>query len=140
MRLYPKQINSIEELRLEKQKLLDVSKKTDIRHILSLDDIFSKKKRSEKEVTDDEGNSSSMAEGLLKEDSIAATVISLAMPFLQKTGTKIGSVGKDIGKKVVVSVAKEVLGGYLKWKAVEWSLKGLLHFIKSRKKNKDDQS
>jgi hypothetical protein len=133
MRLYPKQINSIEELRLEKQKLLNASKQTDIKHLLSFDGIIFPK-RSEKEENED--SSPSIADGLFKEGTIAETLLNLAMPALQKAGIKVGAAGKEYGKKIITSAAKELVGGYLKWKAIEWSLKGLFHFISSRKKKK----
>ncbi len=137
MRLYPKQINSLEELRLEKQKLLDESRQTDIKKILSFDNInFTKGPTSE---TRDHDNSSLLT-GILKDSSLQETIVSLGMPLLQKAGVKVGSAGKELGKKIIVSSAKEVLGGYLKWKAAELTIKGLSHLVKSRKKNKHAKS
>ncbi len=137
MNFYPKKINSLEELKLEKQKLLTESKKTDIKQILSLRDIISKKESPKEEQ---KNNDETMLRGLLKSDSIEEVIISLTMPVLQKAGIKIGSIGKDIGKKVVVSTAKEILGGYLKWKAAELAYKGLALFLKSRRKHRHQKS
>ena len=59
------------------------------------------------------------------------------VPLLQKAGIKLGSVGKAAGKKVLGTVAKELLGGYLKWKAAELAYKGVASFVRSRKKKKN---
>lgn len=136
MGFYPKKINSIEELKLEKQKLLNESRNKDIKKLLSFDELIPKKERK------DEGKEkvpSTLIDGLLKGGAIEDALIDLSLPVLQKAGIKIGDIGKDIGKKAVMSLGKEVLGGYLKWKAAELSFKGIAYLIKSRKKKRKEK-
>ena len=138
MSFYPKQIRSREELKLEKEKLLAQSGKTDIKQLFSLDDLLkSKDINKTPDKTSEEGD---LIEKIFIESSLADLAMEYVAPLLQKACVKIGSAGKEVGKKMFRSVAKEVLGGYLKWKAAELSYKAIAHLISSRKKKKHNKS
>ncbi len=133
MRLYRKQLNSLEELRREKAALLLLRKKTEEENLFDPKDLvpsFTKKdKGHSEEQTSDNGDILDMLKGVAGDIGIA-NLLPLILNPLEALA------GKKLREKVLLPLAKEMLGGYLKWKAVELGLKALKHFAKKSRKKK----
>ena len=137
MRIYPKKLRSVEDLEREKKLLLKESERMDEEGFLSLDGILGKKKGGKGE---DEGGS------LLDYLPVSNPVVNLVVKFIQKKLSQKGSKQKDTysasyeepkkGRSPLKAFAFEFIGGYLKWKAIELSYKGLRHLIKKNKKKR----
>jgi hypothetical protein len=125
MKLYPKKLHSLEELKREKHVLKYAKKHTDKEEWLSLDDI--KPKGSERLL--DAGLIGSVLSALGSK-SIFSAVIAVAPPLL-------GILAKRSGKKNIVERAvRDLAGGYLKWKAVQYSFNTLRNIISASKEKK----
>jgi hypothetical protein len=121
MKLYHKQLNSLEELKIEKQRLKAVLSKTEKEGFISMNDILPAKKEGE-------GNDwASQLTGLLDGVGAKELVTSLAGPAL-------GLLGDKIEKHTLKKIAKEFLGSYVKWKAIELGYTGIRALIEKRKK------
>lgn len=123
MKLYKKQLSSIEELKLEKQKLKKKLKDTD---------VFSMPENSKEDAGLSGANLVGTVADLISSPSIAGTVGSIAMPL-------VSLAGKKIQKKYFLRIAKEFIGGYAKWKAIELAYKAARSYIKSRKRKKAER-
>ena len=134
MRLYPKKLRSVEDLEREKKLLRKESKAMDVDSLLSLEGILGKKKKgSEKE----EGSS------LLDFLPVSNPLVDLLVKFVQQKLAKRvrnstanyapQAESKKKSRNPLKSAAIEFIGGYLKWKAIELSYKGIRHLIKKRK-------
>ena len=133
MKLYPKKINSLDELLKEKQRL-----KKEMLHTglvsFTLHDIVSETNHSKEEVAqeqsppkEDQDDILNSILSILGENSAIAPLLEIVSPLIKKY------TGKQINK-IVIGVAKEVVVGYAKWKAVELSIKGVQWLIHNRKK------
>lgn len=121
MKLYHKQLNSLDELKLEKQRLKAVLNKTEKEGFISMNDILPAKQ---------EGGANdwvSQLTGLLDNAGAKELVMSLAGPAL-------GLLGDKIEKHTIKKIAKEFLGGYVKWKAIELAYAGIKVLIEKNKK------
>ncbi len=123
MKLYKKQLNSLEELKKEKRRLKNKLDETQ---------LFS----APESITNETATGSPDLLGafmeMISSPSAAGTVGSLAMPLLSMAG-------KKISKKYLLRFAKEFIGGYAKWKAVEIGYKAARSYIKSRKRKKAEK-
>jgi len=127
MRLYPKKLNSTAELMAEKQLLKLRLQQIDGDGMLSLKP---RKKTDAEPAKKNEGN-------LLGDILGSGTVIDIALKLLPMLTGKSG-VNKTTEKKgpnLLVKGLIEFGGGYLKWKAIELSYKGLKSLISKSKKN-----
>ena len=130
MRIYPKKLRSIEDLEREKKLLKKESKNMDIDALLSFDGILGKNKKGK----DEEGS-------FLDFLPVSNPLVDLLVKFVRKKLAKIGRSDTEVlpgekkqkGKNLLKTVAFEFIGGYLKWKAIELSYKGIRHLIKKRK-------
>lgn len=133
MKLYSKKLRGIEDLEREKKRLKKQAKQLDKEDFMSLGKTGDKKKSGSAE------KSSSLLEML----PIDNPIISLLLPIIEKKLlSRIGG-GKESSRKLVdtgapkknipLFIAKEFIGGYLKWKAIELSYKGVKRLIKKRK-------
>ncbi|PZF72375.1 hypothetical protein [Taibaiella soli] len=128
MKLYPRKLHTVGELKKEKQRLLKQRRALDKEDLLSFDDvlgsvgsgigsIFRKKKKKKKDGSYQEGNDNAsidyiaLASDLLTSGFGVNTLIDVGLPLFTKFSPQI--------KKGAFKVSKEVLGGYVKWKAVE---------------------
>ena len=138
MGLYPKKLRNIEDLEREKKALLKESKRMDEDEYLSLEGILGSKKKDE----DGGGGLGSLLNYLPSSNPIVSMAVKLLQQRLAKKDRRPEPAyaphgeGQKKGKNVVKKVAFEVIGGYLKWKAIELSYKGINHFIKKRKEKK----
>ncbi|MBA3828788.1 MAG: hypothetical protein H0X33_07615 [Taibaiella sp.] len=134
MKLYPKNISSIKQLQLEKQMLKRAAKKN------TLEDIFSFGKSDDKEEEKGTANESGplkIALSLIGAESRIGAILKFAPSIIRLFGNskrETYSRPKQSGN-LLFKVAFEVLGGYLKWKAVEFGYKGIRNYFRSRKPN-----
>ncbi len=125
MRLYPKKLNSTEELMAEKQALqAQIS-------LIDPDGIFSLKVDEKVKARATEKKSTANILGsLLGLDTI--DIVLKMLPLI--TGSKKNKTSPK-GPNILVKAGFEFIGGYLKWKAIELSYKGIKKLIGVRKKN-----
>lgn len=128
MSLYEKKLSGIDALRMEK---LQLQAKAD----LSLKSAFYTP--GAKAAPDASGNSDPIdtifragmdfftSKGFLRK------AIALGMPLLDILEIKLE-------KKIILSASKEVLGGYIKWKAIEIGLSAVSSYIENNWANKDN--
>lgn len=131
MKLYPRKLHSVAELKAEKQKILQLHAATDKEEWFSVDDLFGKKGKSKKkaentEDTEEDGiDFLSIATNLLGSGIGWESLLNIGLPYLSKITPRI--------KPTLFKVSKEVLFGYAKWKAVETGF----HILKNMLRRKD---
>ena len=121
MKIYPKKLNSLEELRREKHVLLYAKKHT------ASDEIFSAKqfKIKPSPSTTTQSNILALLGDLLTSKSASGTAITLGLPLVKLLGLKAG---KGIFKPII----KEVIGGYVKWKLIHFGYTTVMRMVKSK--------
>lgn len=124
MGLYHKKLNSVADLRREKKRL-------------KVDRKVAKNNAEEVERAkedDDDGSPLasfiSMAGDLLASKGTKSALSGIAMPLFSMA---LGKAKNGILKKV----AKEVLGGYIKWKAIDLGVTMAMRFIRMQKHKAD---
>lgn len=127
MNLYNKKLHNVTDLRKEKEMLKRQLLKMENEPLLP--DMF------ESLGNHQAGKSNAgsvLAEGLGLLTSLlpeGSNLGEMVMSFVANKGESLGSAVKPIVKKAVIPVVKEVIGGYLKWKAVEWSINGVRKIV-----------
>lgn len=123
MRLYNKQLNSLDELKLEKQKLRAEMRKADAEGFFSVDDIIPGKSAN-KEGEEESGglDIAGIASTVLSAVGNKDMLLSVGMPLLKLAGNQLE-------KGLVKKILKEVGFGYAKWKAIELAYKGVKHLV-----------
>ncbi len=141
MRLYPKKLRGIEDLERERKLLLKESRRMDDEGVLSMDGVLGKKKKDGEEK---EGGGS-----LIDLLPVSNPVVNLLVKFIQRKlaqkanapKQQFASAGEATVKRKhpLKAFAIEFIGGYLKWKAIELSYKGIRVLIKRHKEKKADR-
>jgi hypothetical protein len=138
MKIYPKQLNSLEELKQEKARLRQLRAATEGEDLFSLNDVlpsFGKKEKKEEADTGGHEEGSGW-------ENIAGTISDLLGSDLLTEllggagGILAGIAGKKLREKVLMPLLKEVVLGYAKWKAVELGFSAAKMFVKSQKEKK----
>ncbi|MBL7682345.1 MAG: hypothetical protein JNK00_03205 [Flavipsychrobacter sp.] len=123
MKLYNKQLNSVEELLREKQQLKAELRKADAEGLFSLDDIIPATGNKEnKGETSGEVDIAGLATGLLSSLGNKDSLLAIGLPLLKAAGSQLE-------KGLVKKILKEVGFGYAKWKAIELAFKGAKYLI-----------
>ncbi len=118
----------MEELRREKAKLKGKLKKSADEPAFSFTDILGKDKKGGEEGI---GSILTIAQDLLASPSVANTVMTLGLPLLKMAGRRVK-------RNVLLNIGKELLGGYLKYKAAELGFKGVKNYVKSKQEEKKE--
>lgn len=137
MKLYPRKLHTVDELKKEKQRLLKQRRELDKEDLISFNDLlgsFGKKKK--KKGADGEqgaGGAASIDYIALVTDLLSSgfgvnTLIDIGLPLLSKFSPQI--------RKSLFKVSKEVLGGYAKWKAVELGYRFVRRMLAKKRKAK----
>ena len=146
MKLYPKRLENTTALQQEKHRLKIERKEIDKHGMFSLGDVLGSKKgkttagtntTANAETHEDSGGIGGLVGSLLAGVPMFELGMKFGAPLLRKLGGAVGGVGKKAGKNAFRWVTKEVLGGYLKWKAIELSYDGIKHVVESHKKKKE---
>jgi hypothetical protein len=124
MKFYTKQLNSLDELKREKQALKDQLKKTESEGFFSVSDVLPLKKGG------DDKDWTSQLSSIIDNVDAKELIIALAGPAL-------GLLGDKIEKHTLKKIAKEFLGSYVKWKAIELAYVGIKAML-TKKKEEDN--
>ena len=138
MKLYPKRLNSLAALEKEKARLtqqryqMEREAQSDLHNfkVPGLSSILPKSTSSEKKT----GGWQSLLGGLIPG---SAPLLNIIEQLLPKAASGISETIKKKTTKLATGAAVEVVGGYLKWKAIELGFKGVRHLFASRKKKKE---
>jgi hypothetical protein len=138
MTLYPKKLHNINDLERERVRLLKQVKKIEDKEYNLSGNLFGKKKGGEKK---EQAISSKLLDMLPISNPIVKVLADIVLQritkhkkpkdipvdayYAQKSGSKVKSKAK--------AVAIEFIGGYLKWKAIELTYKGVRRLVNSRK-------
>lgn len=127
----------MEDLEREKKLLLKQSRKLEEEGFLSLDGFFGKTGSGE----DKEGAS------LLDFIPLSNPLVDLVVKMIKSRMSKKSANTKPDdfhdhttrkkGRSPLRAFAFEFIGGYLKWKAIELSFKGIRHILKTRKEKRN---
>ncbi|WP_276132367.1 hypothetical protein [Polluticoccus soli] len=126
MRLYPKKLNSLEELKREKQVLKYARKHSKPEGFMDMIPKPSAKEDKQSDIL-------SFAGDLLTSRSTIDTLMTLGLPMLKL-------VGRKTEKSFLKTVVGEVFGGYIKWKVLQMGVRGvrlLVHMQKEKAKKKE---
>ncbi len=136
MRLYQKKLRSVEDLERERKLLQKEVQRIEEEGFLSVDGVLGSK-----------GKGGGGIESLIDILPISNPMVAMLLKLVQRKfaakaeGSKYEptkeSYPQKKGKSPIKSIAIEFIGGYLKWKAIELSYKGIRHLMKKRKEKKD---
>ncbi len=134
MKIYSKRLKGLSDLKAE-QETLKYAQKTG-----GLDDIFSLNSITGKKTTpqNNTGSKSTGNNSVLDKLGIAELVLDLVLKYARpkqrrETVIKTETAPQKPQKNLVKSALTEFVGGYIKWKVIELSLKGLSRIIRPRK-------
>ena len=139
MRLDPKRLRSIEDLEREKKLLLRQSRKLEEEDFLSIEGLLGKKKSDGEDK--EEG---SLLDFLPISNPLVDIIVKMIKSRLSKksSDTKQEDTNnhntKKKGSSPLRALAFEFIGGYLKWKAIELSFRGIRHMLKTRKEKRNN--
>lgn len=126
MKLYSKQLNNLEALKREKHVM-----KYALKHS---DDWLNIKAMMGKSDSTDTAAGAGLFGTLISafgSKSLFNTIIAIAPPVLTLISKNSSFFKKR--KNPLESIAKEVIGGYIKWKAVQLAYRGIMSLVKSNK-------
>jgi hypothetical protein len=120
----------MDELQQERKALRQQIAQMDEEELLSLDSVLGDKGKGSFDIT-----------SLLSLLPIEGPLLSNAMTLLRRLlhrKSKKEHKEKAEGHKhnIFYRAGKDMLMGYVKWKAVEWSFKGMRYLVQQRKRNK----
>ena len=134
MRLYPKKLRSVKDLEREHRLLQKEIKLMDEEGIMSVEGLLGSK-----------GKGGFDASSLMDMLPVSNPIVALLVKLVQKKiADKRNSAPKDAymggssnkSKSRLKALAVEIIGGYLKWKAIEVSYKAIRRYLK---KNRDSK-
>ena len=126
MKLYPKRLRSMDDLERERRALQREIKQMDKEEILSVEGLLGKSEGGD--VFDKIIDMLPVSSPLMK------TGIGIVKDILKKRNAKAKATEKKVphekkGPGIVARAAREFIGGYINWKAVELSFKGLKYLV-----------
>lgn len=124
MKLYRRQLNSVDELRREKLRLQYEKLHTSRNDFFPVQEHGKPDNKSASNFTDFLG-------GLGTAQGPAQMWLTLAKPIFRAINKKAKP------KKVLANIAKEVLLGYAKWKVIEMAYRGVRLFIKRQQRKQE---
>lgn len=152
MKVYSKKLRSVADLERERRRLLKERAEIEEQGLLSMDDVI-----------DSIGNSRMLGGKIPAIISIASRVaplagtfaaplISVVQQWLSSPSAEDDADEKSISEKktktketpsraksMAWALGKELIGSYLKWKAMELSYKGVKHIVKKQREKKATQ-
>ena len=145
MGFYRKRLNGIDDLERERKALRKEREELEQEEFFSLKDLFGagKSRVQGKSHSEDNTDDKEKDAGIAGLESLLGLLPTAATPLLSiLTGMLENTVGIAVGKKgkhIALKLAREVIVGYLKWKAVELGYKGAKHLIKKKKEKREGQ-
>ena len=130
MALYPKKLKNREDLEREKRALLREKEELEKSDPFSIEGLLGNSKKEGGE--EGPGGLFDLLQG---SGPLAGIISGLVKKGFEKMDKKSGAAKPEEKKEnsLLKSLAKEFIGGYLKWKAIELSYKGIRYLIRSRK-------
>lgn len=119
LKLYDKNLTSLDALRAEKRRLAAEANST-------AGNILRNKKHSSDSSDFDISDAINAGIDIITSKGAINKLLAISLPLLDIAGIKLE-------KKLLTSVSKEVLGGYIKWKAIEIGMSALSSYLSSRK-------
>lgn len=136
MKLYKKKLRSVSELEQEKMRLKAAMSDIEKDSLFTVEGIVEEATSDISKKLDTTG-----LPGMLQDTLMPALSSVLGNDStLGSTKKKKDKKSSKRGSGLIGTVAKEFLGGYLKWKAVELSFKGIKMVISKQKKKKKEAS
>lgn len=124
MKLYRRQLHSVEELRREKLRLQYEKLHTNHKDFFPVREHGKPDHKAGSNFVDFLG-------GLATAQGPVQTWLTLARPLLRAVGKK------KAPKKILTNIAREVLLGYAKWKLVEMAYRGVRMYVKRYQRKKE---
>ena len=135
MSLYPKRLRNMDDLERERRALKREIKQLDKEEFLSVEGLLNKQSwGGETDIFDTIIDMLPIANPLVKSG------VGIVKDILKKRNAKAtkhkAESTEHKGRGIVARAAREFIGGYIKWKAVELSFKGLRYLVKKRSERK----
>jgi hypothetical protein len=144
MKLYSKNIRNLEELEREKRRLTKERKQLEQEDIFSIEGIMNNITNST--ATTSANNDLTGASGMGTLFSISGPIVGMVVDLVKDkiltkshSGNNTSLSSNPIlqkGGSLLKDAAKEMIGGYLKWKALELTYKGVTLIVKRQKRKK----
>ena len=148
MRIYPKKLRNIEDIEREEALLQKKSRELDKEEFFSFNGLLSKKKakgkKKEKPEDEDEDGERTWIDLLPISNPLTRMVVKMGWRTLTKRNNPkmenySGYAHRKYRRIKLKAIAFEFIGGYLKWKAIELSYKGIRHIIRKRREKKAEE-
>jgi len=141
MRLYPKRLRNIDDLEKEKALLIRKSEELEKEDILSVEGLLGGKKK---------GEGGSLLDLLPISNPLVGQLLKMIQRRFNSYRSKkddrpkianvpVATTEERPRKSKIKAIAIEFIGGYLKWKAIELSFKGIRYLIKSAREKKEQR-
>ena len=147
MKMYSKNIRNLEELEREKRRLIKERKQLEQEDIFSVEGIMNN--ITNPKSTASANNDIAGASGVGSLFSMSGPIVGMVVDLLKdKILSKYGGGNNSSlasnpilqkGGTVLKSAAKEMISGYLKWKAIELTYKGITLVVKRQKRKKAER-
>lgn len=147
MKMYSKNIRNLEELEREKRRLIKERKQLEQEDIFSVEGIMNNitNPKSTTSANNDNAGASGVGSLFSMSGPIVGMVLDLVKDkILSKSdgGDNSSNITNPIlqkGGSILKGAAKEMIGGYLKWKAIELTYKGITLVVKRQKRKKAEK-
>jgi hypothetical protein len=144
MAFYPKRLNNLRELEQEKLALEKQLQKLEGDDLFSLKDLKSSGKNKKADVPEEGGLLGNLMDMLPVDNPLMELAISFAKkrfsrPAATRAKVAAGNAEPSLlqkGKTLAKTAAVEVITGYLKWKAIELTYKGVTYLVKKRREER----
>lgn len=123
LKLYTKNLTSLSALREEKRRLKE---QADVTAGSIFNDGRKTSGQENEEHSFDVSDAISAGMDVLTSKGAMSKILALGLPLLDLAEIKLE-------KKLIKTVGKEVLGGYIKWKAIEIGMNALSSYLKKKK-------
>jgi len=147
MKMYSKNIRNLEELEREKRRLIKERKQLEQEDIFSIEGIMNNV--TNPKSTTSANNDIAGASGMDNLFSMSGPIVGMVLDLVKDKILSKSDCGNNSslasnlilqkGGTVLKSAAKEMIGGYLKWKAIELTYKGITLIVKRQKRKKTEK-
>lgn len=145
MKMYSRNIRNLKELEQEKRRLLQERKQLEQEELFSVDSVMNSLVKAKDDKTNSISTSSGQGNLLSMTGPIASLVLDIVKDrILNKidngnTSSFASNPLMQKGGNLLKGAAKELVGGYLKWKAIELTYKGVTLIVKRQKRKKAER-
>lgn len=139
MKLYKRQLKSIEDLKREKVLLEYVKGESDAADLFTMEGLKKSKKKGEKKLSAADSPSNNAIGALMEVLGLGSGTEAYKglMPFVESNAPALRLAQNFLPKKQLKKVFWEIVSGYLKWRAVEggvWLVKKGIQRYKEKKR------